>query len=420
MREKQVYNQDQNSRLMQTLLEMGDRLLDAGAEINRVEDTLTRLGMAYGAARMNVFVIISNIIITMELPDGTLLTHTRRVSYDGSTNFNALEQLNSLSRECCRHPLPLEEFERRLAGCSRTKRRRNLYLGGILAAGSFAMFFGGSPVDGIAAAAVGLLITLFQEKCQGFFGNNVMFNLVCSFVTGLIICLTVRIFPFLHTDKIMIGDIMLLIPGIAITNSLRDMLMGDTISGLMRLIESILWAGALAAGFMAAMWIPGMQGDSLGTAGLYSGLTAIVLQLAMAALGSVGYAVLFGLRRNLWFPAALGGLICWGSYLLAEAGSRNIFLAGLTASLLATFYSEILAIVKKAPVTVFVIPGVVSLIPGSSLYYMMSAAVRGLGEETAYYGSLTLQYALSIAAGISIVWTVFSILRGNWRNRPAS
>ena len=52
----------------------------------------------------------------------------------------------------------------------------------------------------------------------------------------------------------MIGDIMLLIPGIAITNAIRDMLMGDTISGLMRLIEGILWAGALAAGFMAAIW----------------------------------------------------------------------------------------------------------------------------------------------------------------------
>lgn len=56
----------------------------------------------------------------------------------------------------------------------------------------------------------------------------------------------------------MIGDIMLLIPGIAITNSIRDMLMGDTIAGIMRLIESILWAGALASGFMASIWMVGI------------------------------------------------------------------------------------------------------------------------------------------------------------------
>ena len=72
---------------------------------------------------------------------------------------------------------------------------------------------------------------------------------------GIVICLTVKLFPFLNLDKIMIGDIMLLIPGIAATNSIRDMLMGDTISGMMRLIESILWAGALACGFMAAIWM---------------------------------------------------------------------------------------------------------------------------------------------------------------------
>ena len=56
----------------------------------------------------------------------------------------------------------------------------------------------------------------------------------------------------------MIGDIMLLIPGIAMTNAIRDMLMGDTISGLMRLIESILWAGSLAVGFMASIWMVGI------------------------------------------------------------------------------------------------------------------------------------------------------------------
>ena len=55
----------------------------------------------------------------------------------------------------------------------------------------------------------------------------------------------------------MIGDIMLLIPGIAMTNSVRDILVGDTISGIMRLIESLVWAGALACGFMSAIWILG-------------------------------------------------------------------------------------------------------------------------------------------------------------------
>ena len=61
----------------------------------------------------------------------------------------------------------------------------------------------------------------------------------------------------LRADKIIIGDIMLLIPGIAMTNAVKDMLVGDTIAGTMRLLESLLWAGALAGGFMASMWIMG-------------------------------------------------------------------------------------------------------------------------------------------------------------------
>lgn len=244
--------------LLQILLEMGERLLNAGAEIKRVEDTLERLGMAYGAARMNVFVIISSITVTMERKDGTVQTHMRRVHFDGETNFTALEQLNELSRECCTQPLALDEFQRRLEGCATKKHRWSLYAGGPLEAGSFAVFFGGSFADGAAAAVVALLVCVMQEKGRRLFYNNVMFNLACSFLTGLAICLTVRIFPFLHLDKIMIGDIMLLIPGIAMTNAIRDMILGDTVSGVMRLIESLLWAGALASGFMAAIWMVGI------------------------------------------------------------------------------------------------------------------------------------------------------------------
>ena len=99
---------DEN-RLLHLLLDMGEMLLASGAEINRVEDTLQRIGRAYGAAKMNVFVITSSIVITMERTDGELLTHTRRVNYTGSTDFTALEQLNALSRNCCINPIPLDQ-----------------------------------------------------------------------------------------------------------------------------------------------------------------------------------------------------------------------------------------------------------------------------------------------------------------------
>lgn len=80
--------------------------------------------------------------------------------------------------------------------------------------------------------------------------NEVTFQFAASFLTGCAICGFTLLCPFLHMDKIMIGDIMLLIPGLMSTNAIRDVLIGDTISGIIRLIAALLLAAALALGFM--------------------------------------------------------------------------------------------------------------------------------------------------------------------------
>ena len=102
----------ENSRFLDCLLEMGALLLDCGAEVSRVEDTLDRLGKVYGAERTDTFVIPSMISMSLAFPSETL-TETRRINSNGSTDFYRLEKLNALSRECCTQPLPLEELELR-------------------------------------------------------------------------------------------------------------------------------------------------------------------------------------------------------------------------------------------------------------------------------------------------------------------
>ena len=72
--------------------------------------------------------------------------------------------------------------------------------------------------------------------------------------SSIVVTLTM---PQLHADKILIGIIMLLIPGIMLTNSIRDILLGDIISGSLRLVEAILMAAVLALGMMAAIWLMG-------------------------------------------------------------------------------------------------------------------------------------------------------------------
>ncbi len=244
---------------MHELLDLGQTLLLCGAEINRVEDTMTRLGRAYGAHSVDIFVITSDIVLTIQFPDGSELTQTRRINQPSSTDFSKLEQLNALSRACCQSPLPLDELHTRIhAIADGQKPEMLLYLGSVLGAGAFAVFFGGSILDGAAAALMGLLVCFLQQRVLPVFRNAAVFQFLTALLVGCIICLAVRPLGMLHRDKILIGVIMLLIPGVAITNSARDMLVGHTVSGLLRLTESLLMAGALALGFGAAISLLGV------------------------------------------------------------------------------------------------------------------------------------------------------------------
>ncbi len=248
----------QASRLLSRLLDMAEAMLNAGAEVNRVEDTLTRMGTAYGASRMNVFVITSSVVITMQFADGSQQTQTRRIRGGGSTDFTLLEQLNALSRRYCAAPFDPSVLKEELHALYQQPRSRwTAFVGHALATGGFALFFGGSAWDCLAAALFGLLLCLMQRRLAPLCENRVVFNLLCSLLLGLVICGVCLLLPVLHTDMIIIGVIMPLIPGLAMTNAIRDMLAGDTISGTLRLTESLLLAGVLAGGFMLALRLMG-------------------------------------------------------------------------------------------------------------------------------------------------------------------
>lgn len=237
-------------------LDMGDALLSSGAEIFRVEDTLNRMGYACGAAQMNVFVITSSIVITMEFPQQAACTQTRRIRENGGNDFTRLEQLNDLSRRFCCHPLSPQELRKEFDKIiAQNPLPLGKLAGSILAACSFALFYGGSLADTAFSGIAAVLIWCFQQYLRPVCMNDVTFQFAASFLTGCGICSFKALFPGLHLDKIMIGDIMLLIPGLMTTNAIRDVLIGDTLSGVIRLIVSLLLAAALALGFIAAIFL---------------------------------------------------------------------------------------------------------------------------------------------------------------------
>lgn len=133
-------------------------------------------------------------------------------------------------------------------------------------------------------------------------------------------------------------------------------------------------------------------------------------QLIWALLGSVGFALLFGVRIGLIVPAAAGGLMCWGVYLVCLNGFQyGIFAASFAAAAFTELYAECMARRLKVPATILFVPSIVPLIPGSNLYYTMSNTVRQNWQAAEAYGVSTLQYALGIALGMSLICAAFEI-----------
>ena len=101
-----------STKYLHVFLDIGDALLSSGAEIFRVEDTLNRMGYACGATQMNVFVITSSIVITIEFPGEAARTQTRRIREGGGNDFTKLERLNDLSRRFCNRPVSPAELQK--------------------------------------------------------------------------------------------------------------------------------------------------------------------------------------------------------------------------------------------------------------------------------------------------------------------
>ena len=243
------------------MLDIGEVMLAAGADVDTVEDILVKMGKAYGAYKMDVLVITELIIATATMPGHNEHTLSRRILNKGSTNFDRLEALTDLCKSYCQSPIPADDLRKSLQRIKgKPFPKVSLYLGGALAAGGFAIFFGGSLVDGLVSAFFALGVCFCIKHFQKLTPNAMVFNFLTSFIFGILICLASKPIPAINIDMVIIGVIMLLIPGVAMTNATRDMLSGATISGVMRFIESLFLATSLVLGFMGALWLASLCG----------------------------------------------------------------------------------------------------------------------------------------------------------------
>ena len=137
---------DRPEQTLSAVLDAGELLLTSGAEAARVEETMRRLARAYGFVRADVLTITASMAVDQ------VITQTRRILRRG-TDMRCIEAVNELSRKVCVNPIPPEELHARLEAIRTApdKLRCRLPLAYLITSGSFAVFFGGTWRDGIAA-----------------------------------------------------------------------------------------------------------------------------------------------------------------------------------------------------------------------------------------------------------------------------
>ncbi len=235
--------------ILSSALDIGEDMLSAGAEISRVEDTVGRIAKAYGASRADVMCITHSIVATLYM-EGDIATQTRRVA-ELSIDLDRLSRLNALSRRICVSRPGRAEFMAMLRE-ARVQRRYSLtqqcFIYAVIA-GVLSAFNGASARDAAVSAVIGVAVRLMIYLLSGARMSRILAGAVYAFAGGFLALAALKLGLADSFDKIAIGVIMLLIPGLNLTNALNDMFSGDTLSGMMRLFEAVLTAVAIALGF---------------------------------------------------------------------------------------------------------------------------------------------------------------------------
>lgn len=386
--------------VLDVAMEIGMNLLRCGAEIRRVEDTIKYVCKAYGASEVDVFAIPTLIIATIKI-DGQIYTSKVKRNLDVTTDLFRLEKYNKLSRKISSTTPPLEVVREEVEKIA-TLKDYNIFivlLGSILAAGGFAMFFGGTILDGISAGMVAIIMTLFL-RFDKIKMNYFVHILLCSLIGGFFSIVMCWIGLADNLSYVMSGAIMVVIPGLAIGTSIRDIMSNDILSGSIRLFQAIVISAAIAAGF--SLFAHLYRGDVT----LNSNAEWYIV-LITAFIATLGFGIIFNNKyKHLWI-VGLGGVLSCCVYYFSQLYLSNEFLSVMLGTVTATLLAEILARVLKAPTTVFLIPTIIPFVPGALLFYTMYNLINGNMEAFKTNLSGMLLASLGIAVGI-ILASVFA------------
>lgn len=240
---------EKEREIMETAMLAGEILLENGAEIFRVEDTVKRICTHYGMHSGSTFVLTNGIFVTSGNAVEETFARVRQLPVRGA-NLDKVAAVNQLSREIVEGRYTVGEARDMLEEIKKRpgKSKKMLLFAAGMSAACFCHMFGGNLTDSAAAFLAGVLVYLFillvgdpwLSKIVTYVAGGAIVTLTCAFLSGL--------YAGSHMNEMIIGAMMPLVPGLAFTNGIRDLANGDYLSGSVRLLDAMLVFLCIAVG----------------------------------------------------------------------------------------------------------------------------------------------------------------------------
>ena len=394
---------DEQNKIMELAYEAGAILLENGAEISRVDETMRRIAGHYGVDDENFFVLSNGIMATAKG-----FARTKFIPIKGAS-LDKVVAVNQLSREVSEGKCDLEQLESRLKSIRaiRPKPAWEQIAASAFGSAAFCIIFGGGFADSIAAFVAGLVLWVYML----FVGYRHLSRIAGAITGGLLATLLCGVMFRLglgtHLSNMIIGAIIPLIPGVPFTNGIRDLAHEDYIAGITRLLDALLTFFCISMGVALAFMLDAAVS---GTMQHLETLTAapetagMFVQLLAAYVGTVAFAVLFGVPRKYYLDSGLCGMLGWLLYLiLANHTGLSVANVVFFATVLVTFTAMVLAIVRKCPITVYLICGIFPLVPGAGIFWTTYNVVSEQLGAALHTGVTALKVTVAIAFGIILV-----------------
>jgi uncharacterized membrane protein YjjP (DUF1212 family) len=392
-------------RILILALFAGELMLKSGAEVYRVEDTIIRICRACNIPYVECLATTTGIVLSIDSgdKDGDMYTFVKRITRI-SIDLDKISAINDFSRAFTSTDMSVEEGFEQL----REIERRAVYglplnvLGAILIGATLSPCFGGRVLDSLFCALVTVLAYLASRGIGRLHLNAFTNTFLCCFLCATLTVVGRELGFVSLVAPVIIGAITLFMPGVAVTNAARDLLSGDMLAGVARAAEAMITAVAIAGGVGIALklWSMARGGFPAETMIRYP-LYAFFL---LAFFTTLGFCFQFHVPKKHWVTASFAGACGFWLYQcgILFLGYSAVFSGFLGASLVALI-AEIASRAGKDAATLFIIPGIVPLVPGTGMYATMLYMLQSDFAHSVETGVRTLLIAGCIAVGLITV-----------------